>query len=183
MCFSEPESTTMTMDVSTADRFARPAEVSQRRLAIGFLNVAHGLDHFVMLIFPMVVIELQGFYHLSYSELIMFGTASFVAFGVFSLPAGWLADRWSRRNMMVAFYIGCGVSLLGAAFAPSLYVLAGALFALGEYIKRRRKRGAEQRQPAADVKRHHMLRRLQRSASQPAGRENTRTRQMTPCRT
>jgi MFS family permease len=124
---------TMTIDVSAADRFARPAEVSQRRLAIGFLNVAHGLDHFVMLIFPMVVIELQAFYGLSYSELIMFGTASFIAFGLFSLPAGWLADRWSRRNMMVAFYIGCGVSLVGAAFAPSLYVLATALFALGAF--------------------------------------------------
>jgi MFS family permease len=123
----------MTIDVSTADRFAGPAEFSQRRLAIGFLNVAHGLDHFVMLIFPMVVIELQAFYGLSYSELIMFGTASFIAFGLFSLPAGWLADRWSRRNMMVAFYIGCGVSLVGAAFAPSLYVLAAALFVLGVF--------------------------------------------------
>ena len=121
----------MTAEASTADRLARPADVSQRRLAIGFLNVAHGLDHFVMLIFPMVVIELQAFYGLSYSELIVFGTASFIAFGLFSLPAGWLADRWSRRNMMVAFYIGCGASLVGAAFAPSLYALAAALFALG----------------------------------------------------
>src|SRR5271155_2051608 len=107
----------MTIDASTAARFARPAEISQRRLTIGFLNVAHALDHFVMLIFPMVVIEL--------------GTASFIAFGLFSLPAGWLADRWSRRNMMVAFYIGCGLSLIGAAFAPSLYALAAALFVLG----------------------------------------------------
>src|SRR5208283_2443429 len=46
---------------------------------------------------------------------------------------GWLADRWSRRNMMAAFYIGCGVSLIGAAFAPSLYALAVALFALGVF--------------------------------------------------
>src|SRR5579863_10704749 len=124
---------TMTIDVSAADRFAHPAEISERKMALGFLNVAHGLDHFVMLIFPMVVIELQGFYHLSYSELIMFGTASFVAFGVFSLPAGWLADRWSRRNMMVGFYVGCGASLLGAAFAPSLTLLAVALFSLGVF--------------------------------------------------
>src|SRR5580658_2312348 len=123
----------MSAEASTADRFARPADVSQRRLAIGFLNVAHGLDHFVMLIFPMVVIELQAFYGRSYSELIVFGTASFIAFGLFSLPAGWLADRWSRRNMMVAFYLGCGVSLVAAALAPSLYVLAAALFVLGMF--------------------------------------------------
>ena len=47
-----------------------------------------------------------------------------MAFGVFSLPAGWLADRWSRRNMMAAFYIGCGLSLAGAGFAPDLTALA-----------------------------------------------------------
>lgn len=33
--------------------------------------------------------------------------------------------------MMVAFYLGCGLSLVGAALAPSLYALAVALFALG----------------------------------------------------
>jgi MFS family permease len=123
----------MTADVSTADRFAstHTAEVSRRRRAIGFLNTAHGLDHFVILIYPTQVIELQAVYGRSYSELIVLGTASFIAFGLFSLPAGWLADRWSRRNMMLAFYVGCGLSLVGAAIAPSLYALAAALFVLG----------------------------------------------------
>ena len=125
----------MTADVSTSARFpaARTAELSRRRVAIGFVNWAHALDHYVMLIFPTVVIELEAVYGRSYSELIALGTASFVAFGLFSLPAGWLADRWSRRNMMVAFYVGCGVSLLGAAVAPSLWGLAIALFALGMF--------------------------------------------------
>ncbi len=122
----------MTADVSTSARFpAGPAEFSRRRLSIGFLNWAHALDHFVILIFPTVVIELEVVYGRSYSELIALATASFIAFGLFSLPAGWLADRWSRRNMMVAFYVGCGLSLIGAAFAPSLTALAVALFALG----------------------------------------------------
>ncbi len=122
----------MTADVSTSARFpAGPAELSRRRLSIGFLHWAHALDHFVILIFPTVVIELEVVYGRSYSELIALATASFIAFGLFSLPAGWLADRWSRRNMMVAFYVGCGLSLIGAAFAPSLTALAVALFALG----------------------------------------------------
>lgn len=33
--------------------------------------------------------------------------------------------------MMVAFYVGCGLSLIGAGFAPTLNALAVALFALG----------------------------------------------------
>ena len=125
----------MTADVSTSDQFSPSpaADASRRRLAIGFLNWAHALDHFVILIYPTVVIELEVAYGRSYSELIALSTASFIAFGLFSLPAGWLADRWSRRNMMVAFYVGCGLSLIGAALAPSLWALAVALFALGVF--------------------------------------------------
>ncbi len=106
---------------------------SATRRTIGFLNLAHGITHFVLLIYPTVVISLQVVYHRSYSELIALSTTAFVAFGVFSLPAGWLADRWSRRNMMTLFYFGCGLSLVGAAFAPNMEALAVALFALGMF--------------------------------------------------
>jgi MFS family permease len=118
----------LAMPVDSKDH--RSAEAS-RRLTIGFLNWAHALDHFVILIYPTVVIELADVYGQSYATLIALSTASFVAFGLFSLPAGWLGDHWSRRNLMVAFYIGCGVSLIAAAFAPSLTLLAVALFSLG----------------------------------------------------
>jgi len=111
---------------------ARSAEAS-RRLVVGFLNWAHALDHFVILIYPTVVIELAAIYGRSYATLIALSTASFVAFGLFSLPAGWLGDHWSRRNLMLAFYVGCGLSLIAAAFAPSLTVLAIALFSLGTF--------------------------------------------------
>jgi MFS family permease len=106
----------MTAEVTASEPFAAGPllGLSRRRVSIGFLNWAHALDHFVMLIYPTVV-ALQALYGQSYSELIGISTGSFVAFGLFSLPAGWLADRWSRRNMMVAFYLGCGASLIGAA--------------------------------------------------------------------
>ncbi len=102
-------------------------------VSIGFINWAHALDHYVMLIFPTAVIGLEVVYAKTYAELIALGTASFLAFGIFSLPAGWLADRWSRRNMIALFYAGCGASLLAAGLAPSLMVLAVALFALGAF--------------------------------------------------
>jgi len=104
-----------------------------RRRSIGFNNFAHAVDHYVMLIFPTVVIGLEVIYGRPYGELLALGTASFLAFGIFSLPAGWLADRWSRRYMMVVFYIGCGLSLAGAAAAPNFVTLAVALFALGMF--------------------------------------------------
>jgi len=110
-----------------------PSAEASRRLVVGFLNWAHALDHFVILIYPTVVIGLAAIYGRSYATLIALSTASFVAFGLFSLPAGWLGDHWSRRNLMLAFYVGCGLSLIAAAFAPSLTVLAIALFSLGTF--------------------------------------------------
>jgi MFS family permease len=116
-----------------ADTVATGSDEAARRVSIGFINFAHAIDHFVVLIFPTVVIGLEAVYGRSYAELIALGTASFVAFGVFSLPAGWLADRWSRRNMMALFYLGCGVSLAAASLAPNLISLAIALAALGMF--------------------------------------------------
>jgi MFS family permease len=123
----------MDLEVSPATGVAAARVAERRRLAIVFLNWAHALDHFVILIYPTVVIELQAAYGRSYASLIWLSTASFVAFGLFSLPAGWLGDRWSRRNMIVGFYLGCGASLVAAALAPSLAALAVALFALGMF--------------------------------------------------
>src|SRR5258706_15770408 len=112
---------------------ASPTDDQRRRLSIGFINWAHALDHYVMLILATAVIELAVVYHWTYAELIALGTPSFIAFGVFSLPAGWLADRWSRRNMMALFYLGCGASLAAAGLAPNPYALAAALAALGTF--------------------------------------------------
>jgi MFS family permease len=77
------------------------------------------------------VIGLEVVYGRPYSDLIVLSSAAFLAFGIFSLPAGWLADRWSRRNMMAAFFLGCGASLAAAGLAPNLTMLAVAMFALG----------------------------------------------------
>ena len=109
------------------------ADDRERRRSIAFLNWAHAIDHFVLLIYPTVVIGLEVVYQRSYSELIALSSTAFIAFGVFSLPAGWLADRWSRRNMMAAFYIGCGLSLAAAGLAPNLTTMADAMFALGMF--------------------------------------------------
>jgi len=103
------------------------------RRCIAFLNWAHAIDHFVLLIYPTVVIGLEMVYRRPYSELIALSSTAFIAFGVFSLPAGWLADHWSRRNMMAAFYLGCGLSLAATAFAPTPAWLAAGMFLLGMF--------------------------------------------------
>jgi MFS family permease len=103
------------------------------RRDIAFVNWAHAMDHFVILIFPTVVIGLEVVYGRPYAELMALGTASYFAFGIFALPAGWLGDHWSRRHMIAIFFFGCGLSLAAAAAAPNLIMFAVALFALGVF--------------------------------------------------
>lgn len=104
-----------------------------RRRSIRFLNWAHFLDHYVILIFPTVVIGLETVYGRSYGDLLMLSTAAFTAFGLFALPAGWLADHWSRRNMMAIFFIGTGVSCVAVGLSTNFTLLAVALFGVGVF--------------------------------------------------
>lgn len=106
---------------------------AQRRRSIGFLNFGHFLDHYIILIFPTVVIGLEAVYGRSYGDLLTLSTAAFTAFGLFALPFGWLADNWSRRNMMAIYFIGTGLSAAAVGLAPNFTVLAMALFVVGVF--------------------------------------------------
>ncbi len=98
------------------------------------MNVGHFLDHFFILIFATAALHLPAVWELSYAELIPYATPGFIAFAVGALPAGWLADRWSREGMMVLFFIGIGASAILAGQATdilemSLYLTLMGLFA------------------------------------------------------
>ncbi len=104
----------------------------RERLHFLFLNVGHFLDHLFMLIFATVAaLALTQEWGLGYSDLLKYATPGFFAFGVFALPAGWLADRWSRDGMMSVFFIGIGIASIATAFARTPFEVALGLFAVG----------------------------------------------------
>src|SRR4051812_15430305 len=86
-----------------------------------FINVGHFLDHLAMLVFPTVVIALAREWDRPYSELLPLALGGFIAFGAFALPAGWLADHWSRYKMMAVFFFGIGASLFLTGVAQSAW--------------------------------------------------------------
>jgi len=102
------------------------------RIHFVFLGIGHFCDHLFMLLFATVAaLSLSHQWGMSYAELIPYATPGFVAFGVFTLPAGWLADKWSRNGMMVTFYIGIGLSSIFTAFANTPLQIGIGLFAIG----------------------------------------------------
>ena len=99
-----------------------------------FLNLGHFIDHLLMLVFATAAaLTLAREWGMSYAELIPYATPGFVAFGLFSLPAGWLADKWSREGMMLVFFFGIGMSAIATALAQSPLQMAVGLFAIGVF--------------------------------------------------
>jgi MFS family permease len=99
-----------------------------------FLNLGHFLDHLFLLIFATAAaLTLARDWGMSYAELIPYATPGFVAFAVCSIPAGWIADKWSRQGMMAIFFLGIGVSAILAAQADSPLQIAFGLFAIGVF--------------------------------------------------
>lgn len=103
----------------------------QSSRTIAFVNLAHLLDHLVMLIFPTAVLGMGPSFGLDYAELLPLSLGGFIAFGAGALPAGWLADRWSRRNMMALFFLGTGVTAIATGFADRPWQLAVGLTTIG----------------------------------------------------
>ena len=100
---------------------------------IGFVNAAHFIDHYSMLIFAAAVIVMGPALGMTYSELLPYATPGFIAFGAGSLLTGWLGDRWSRRHMMVIFFLGIGVSMIAVGFVESPLQLGAALLSIGVF--------------------------------------------------
>jgi len=105
----------------------------KRGYLVPFINLGHLLDHLVMLVFPTVVIALGREWGRPYSELLPMALGGFIAFGAFAIPAGWLADHWSRYKMMVVFFFGIGASLFVTGFATAPWQIAAGLTLTGMF--------------------------------------------------
>ena len=108
--------------------------MTRQRLHFLFLNIGHFLDHLFTLIFATVAaLALTREWGMSYEQLVYYATPGFIAFGLFSLPAGWLADRWSRHGMMAVFFIGIGASAIATAYARTPLEIAISLVILSAF--------------------------------------------------
>jgi MFS family permease len=105
----------------------------RRDWLVPFINIGHLLDHLVMLVFPTVVLALALEWNRPYSELLPLALGGFIAFGAFAIPAGWLADHWSRYKMMAVFFFGIGASLFLTGFAQSTWQIGLGLTVVGVF--------------------------------------------------
>lgn len=100
---------------------------------IGFLNLAHALDHFVMLIYPAAVLALSVSFDRPFGELLPYATGGFVAFGLFSMPFGWIGKRVSGHRLITLFFTGIGASCVLAGLAQTPLQIGIALTLVGVF--------------------------------------------------
>jgi len=105
--------------------------MNRPQTVITFVNAAHFVDHYAMLIFATAVVVMGPALGIPYADLLPYATPGFVAFGAGSLVTGWLGDRWSRRHMMAVFFLGIGASMVTVGLVQSPLQLGLALFVVG----------------------------------------------------
>jgi MFS family permease len=98
------------------------------------LNVGHALDHLFLLIFATAVSAIaQDFGVGRWEDMMPYTVGAFVMFGLGSIPAGRLGDLWGRRQMMLVFYVGMGLSAIAVGFTQTPLQMAIALTILGTF--------------------------------------------------
>ena len=101
------------------------------RPTVAFVNLGHTYAHLFMLLYPTVVLALEGTWGLGYAELLPLGVVGYFLSGMGSLPAGWLADRWNSARLMVMFFVGTGVASILTGLALGPWTLALGLTLIG----------------------------------------------------
>ncbi len=82
------------------------------------LNVAHALDHLVLLVFASAVTAIALEFGIDrWEDLMPYTAGAFLMFGLGSIPSGRLGDLWGRRKMMLVFFAGIGFSCIAVAIS------------------------------------------------------------------
>ena len=100
-------------------------------LSIAFSNVAHVFTHALTILYATAVLYLPQEFGLPYGEMLGLSSIGLILFGVGSLPAGWIGDRWSQVGMIVIFFLGAGASAIVIGTSKSVPALFIGLSLVG----------------------------------------------------
>ncbi len=95
------------------------------------ISCAHGLVHVFELSLPSVEQMIDDEFDIGRDRSGILGTAWRLPFGVGALFAGWLADRFGSKRMLLLYLGGCIATAWLSWWSPSLTILFIAMFAMG----------------------------------------------------
>ncbi len=92
---------------------------------------AHFFTHMNMLIFPAIAWPFSKEMGISLSDTFPIGFLMYFFYGALALPAGYIADRWSKVGILKICLAGIGLSSIASGFCGSIYSFTIALAFLG----------------------------------------------------
>jgi MFS family permease len=115
-------------------QFAFTVWILMPKIASLLLNLGHALDHLFLLIFATAVSAIASEFGVGrWEDMMPYTVGAFVMFGLGSIPAGRLGDLWGRRQMMLVFFFGMGLSAIGVALTQTPLQMGIALTVLGVF--------------------------------------------------
>lgn len=102
-----------------------------------FINAAHTFTHYCLLILATAVLAMvqqePAMFGTAFGPVLTLGTTMFVVYGLGALPMGWLAARFGRKAMMIAFFLGTGAFMALAGLMNSPFGVGVALGLMGAF--------------------------------------------------
>ena len=108
-----------------------PSSTAALQRLVWLVGLSHAINHFVMLVFPAVLLLVQQEFDLGYASLGILASASFLCYGLAALPAGILADRLGGERVLAVWLLGSGLACVGIGFSTGPWTLGGGLAILG----------------------------------------------------
>ena len=95
------------------------------------ISCAHALVHMFELSLPAVEQMIGEDFEVGKDRTGALGTVWRLPFGLAAILAGWLADRYGSRLMLLVYLAGCAATCVLTWWSPSLSVLFPVMFAMG----------------------------------------------------
>jgi len=113
---------------TVAPEATRPADIRSLVWLVGF---SHATNHFVILIFPAVLLLVSQEFGLGYAGAGLLASVALFGYGAGALPAGMLADRFGAERVLAIWLASGSLACVGIGLSAGPPALLVGLAALG----------------------------------------------------
>ena len=106
-------------------------EKSYSELSAFFSNAGHFLMHYFVAMYFTIILALERDWNTAYESLFELWFPASIFIGLFAIPAGRLADKWSSPGMLIIMFLGMGLATVFCGFSETQNILMIFLGFLG----------------------------------------------------
>jgi fucose permease len=107
------------------------AKARRNYLMVGLVFLVFFVLSFLTNILGAIIPDIIDSFHVSMGAAAFLPFSFFLAYGVFSVPAGFLIDRFSEKPVMMASFLAAFLGAVSFAFHPTYAVAVASLFTIG----------------------------------------------------